>query len=160
MELQEVPCENLKTLKNNLPDTAFSSYYQSKSCRIKSNLSINEAKALTKQRDIIIQKAGKGNTLVILDKVSYIEKMKGLLSDTSKFERLDIPPDKDLNFVINSEDKIKNILKSFHNKESLTDILYKKILSAGCRPGILYAQAKVHKPVINNCPFFRLSIHT
>ena len=25
----------------------------------------------------------------------------------------------------------------------------------GCRPGILYGQAKVHKAVINNCPSFR-----
>ena len=60
-----------------------------------------------------------------------------------------------MNFVINSEDKIKNILKSFHDKESLTDMLYKKILPAGYRPGILYSQAKVHKPVINNCSSFR-----
>ena len=32
-------------------------------------------------------------------------------------------------------------------------MLYKKILPVGCLPGILYGQAKVHKPVINNCPF-------
>ena len=68
---------------------------------------------------------------------------------------LKIPPDKHLNFVINSQDKIKNILKSLHDKESLTDMLYKKISHVGCRPRILYGQAKVHKPVINNCPSFR-----
>ena len=75
--------------------------------------------------------------------------------DTSKFERLEIPPDKYLNSVINSQDKIKNILKSLHDKESLTDMLFDKISPVGCRPGILYGQAKVHKPVISNCPFFR-----
>ena len=48
--------------------------------------------------------------------------MKELISDTSKFERLEIPPDKHLNFVINSQEKIKNILKILHDKESLTDI--------------------------------------
>lgn len=41
--------------------------------------------------------------------------MKKLLSDASKFERLEFPSDKYLNFVINSHDKIKNI----HDKESL-----------------------------------------
>ena len=63
-----------------------------------------------------MQKADKGNTVVILDKESYIEKMKELSSGTSKFEHLEIPPDKHLNFVINSQDKIKKILKSLHDK--------------------------------------------
>ena len=52
----------------------------------------------------MIQKTDKGKTAVILDKESYIEKMKELLSDTSK--HLEIPPDKYLNFVINSPEKL------------------------------------------------------
>ena len=36
--------------------------------------------------------------------------MKELLGDTNKFEGLEISLDKHLNFVINSQDKIKNIL--------------------------------------------------
>ena len=81
--------------------------------------------------------------------------MKELISDTSKFEHLEVPPDKHLNSVINFQHKIKNILKSLHDKESLTDMLYKKVSPVGCHPGILYWQAKVHKPVINNCQSFR-----
>ena len=157
IKLEEVPSENLKILKNKLLDTATSSCAKIKSCRINSNLSNNDAKTLknlTKQKDVI-QKADKGNTIVILDKESYIEKVKELLGDTSKFERLEIPPDKHLNSVINSQDKIKSILKSLCDKESLTDMLYKKILPGGCHPGILYGQSKVHKPVINDCPSFR-----
>ena len=60
---EEVPGENLNILKNKLLDTSTSSYAKIKSCRIKSNLSIDEVKALknvTKQKDIIIQKADKG----------------------------------------------------------------------------------------------------
>ena len=34
-------------------------------------------------------------------------------------------------------------------------MLYKKISPVGYHPGILYGQAKVHKPVINNCPSCR-----
>ena len=82
-------------------------------------------------------------------------KILKILGDTSKYEHLDIPPDKHLNFVINSQDKIKNILKSIHDKERVSDMLYKKISPVGCCPGILYGQARVHKPVINNCPSFR-----
>ena len=47
---------------------------------------------------------------------------------------------------------MKNILKSLHDKESLTDMLYKKTSPVGCRPGILHGKTKVHKSVINNRP--------
>ena len=60
IKLEEVPNENLKILKNKLLDTATFSYAKIKSCRISSNLSSNEAKALkklTKQKDVIMQKA-------------------------------------------------------------------------------------------------------
>ena len=73
-------------------DTATSCHAKTKNCRIKSNLSSDEAQALrnlTKQRDIIIQKVDKGNTVVTLGKESYIDKMNELLNDTSKFERLE-----------------------------------------------------------------------
>ena len=60
-----------------------------------------------------------------------------------------------MNFIINSQDKIKDILKSLHDKENLIDMLCKKILPVGYHPGILYGQAKVHKPVINNFPSLR-----
>ena len=110
---EEVPSENLKILKAKFLGIATSSYAKIKSCRIRSNLSNDEAKPLknlTKQKDIVIQKPHNGNTVVILDKESYIEKMKELLGDTNKFEGLEISLDKHLNFVINSQDKIKNIL--------------------------------------------------
>ena len=50
------------------------------------NLSEEEYKAflsLSKNNDIITQKADKGNTVVLLDKSSYIKKIKELLADTS-----------------------------------------------------------------------------
>ena len=88
---KEVPSDNLNILKNKFLDTATCFDAKIKSCRVKSNPSNNEAKGLknfTKQKNIIIQRADKGNTVVVLDKESYIEKMKELLRDTSKFERL------------------------------------------------------------------------
>ena len=127
-------------------------------CRINPNFNGSEAKTLRNlatQKHIITQKADKENTLVILEKEYNIDKMKKLSSGTSKFERLEILPDKLLNFVINSQGKIKFILNRLHDNESLPDMLYKKPWPVGCRPGILYGQAKALKPVSNNCPTFR-----
>ena len=45
---REVPSDNVKILKNKLLETATSSYAKIKSCRINSNLSSDEAKALKK----------------------------------------------------------------------------------------------------------------
>ena len=95
--MEDVPTKNLNILKNTLLDTVTSPYAKIKSWRIKSNVSTDEARALrnlTRQKDDIIQKADKGTTIVILDKKSYIEKMKELLGDISKSEPLEIPPDK------------------------------------------------------------------
>ena len=64
--------------------------------------------------------------------------MKELLGGTSTFGHLEISTEKHLNFVTDSHDKFKNILKSLHDKESLTDMLYKKVSAVGCRIGILY----------------------
>ena len=42
-------------------------------------------KDLIKNRDLIIQKADKGNIVVILNENNYISKTKEILSDSSKF---------------------------------------------------------------------------
>ena len=76
--------------------------------------------------------------MVVLDKESYIEKMQGLLSYTSRFERLEIPLGKHFNFVIYSQDKVKNILKSLHDKERYAYMLYKAVSPMECRPEVLY----------------------
>ena len=49
---------------------------------------------MKQNNDIIIQKADKGNTVVIIDKDAYKTKMKSLISDPSKFKKLDIQNDK------------------------------------------------------------------
>ena len=73
---EKVPSKILNISKAKLLGTGISFYAKIKSYRIKSNGSGNEAKVLrklTKQKDVIIQKADKGNTVVILDKESYIK---------------------------------------------------------------------------------------
>ena len=47
-----------------------------------------------------IQKADKGNTVVINDKEKYIEGVKCDISDASKLIQLNIKPDKYLSYII------------------------------------------------------------
>ena len=58
------------------------------------NLTVSEFKALrhlSKNKNIVIQKADKDNTIVILDKISYISAIEEILNDLTKFSNLDIP---------------------------------------------------------------------
>ena len=57
------------------------------------NLSKEEHIALNnliKNKDLVIQKADKGNTVVVINKYDYISKMKTILKDTLKFCKLSI----------------------------------------------------------------------
>ena len=47
---------------------------------------------LSKQKDIIIMKSDKGNGLVILDRKPYNNTIEEIISDTSKFEKLNKYP--------------------------------------------------------------------
>ena len=76
-----------KAVKSKLLDTAFSSFDKFNKNQVKSNLSKEEQKALRnlrKQNHLVIQKADKGNTVVITEKKAYIEKMKDIISDKRK----------------------------------------------------------------------------
>ena len=72
------------------------------------NITPDELKALkdlSSRKDIIIQKADKGNSVVILNKRDYIERMTEMLSDIDKFKKLNVKPGKELNLLLKHEDK-------------------------------------------------------
>ena len=65
--------------------------------------------SLNKNKDIVIQKYDKGNSVVI---VSNIKRMGNLLSDQRKVERVTLKNDTFLNFLVNQERFIGTILKN------------------------------------------------
>ena len=68
-----------KAIKSKILDTAFSSFDNFNNNRMRSNLGKEELKALhnlRKQKHLVIQKADKGNTVVITEINAYINKMK------------------------------------------------------------------------------------
>ena len=56
-----------------------------------------------KNKNIAIQKSYKGNSVVIVDKADYLDKMENLLNDTRKFEIINLKNDGILNFAVNQE---------------------------------------------------------
>ena len=129
--------------------------------KFENNLSaeeINSLKALMRNKDIIfkiIQKADRSNTVVITDEEKYIEGVKRAISVSNKFVKLNISPDKYLNYIINAEKKFKQLFKDLLDNDKISKDKYDKICPRGSRPGILYGNLKIHKPVVNNLPKFR-----
>ena len=79
--------EELVFAKNELKHIAFSTFktYNKKSHKFE-NISQDEHQAfleLVRNDDIIIQKADKGNVIVIIDKMSYFTKIEIILNDES-----------------------------------------------------------------------------
>ena len=97
---------------------------------------VNSLKALWCKNTI--QKADKGNTVVISDKEKYIEGLKSVISDSNKFVQLNITPDKCLNYIINFEKKFEQLFKNLLDNDKISIDGYDKICPKGSRPGILY----------------------
>ncbi len=111
------------------------------------NLTDAEHKALielSKDKEIIITKADKGNAVVIQNKTDYLEKVHKLLTSTGKFKELK----KDV--TISREEEFIKYLRSINSSSQkgsgeISDEVYKEIMPFGSRPGIMYGLPKIHK---------------
>ena len=86
--------------------------------------------------------------MVLLNRNDYIKQMNEILSDSSKFMKLDIKPRKEINSLLQQEERFISFLKKV--KTSISDQLYKELYPRGSEPGIMYDLSKIHKPSINN----------
>ena len=105
-----------KLFKAKIKDIALSSYkLLNDNCKYENNLSSEELsslKTLMRNKNIVIQKADKGNTVVIMDKGKYIQGVKNVISDSSKFIPLKIPPEDYINYIVNVEKKFRKLFKA------------------------------------------------
>ena len=87
------------------------------------NLSKEEFTALqnlSKNKDLIIQKSDKGNSVVIVQRQDYLRKMNDILSDKKKFSKVSLKDDILLNFVIRQEKHVDKFVKKLVESKSMT----------------------------------------
>ena len=144
-------------MKSRLRDSAFSSYKDTGKT-LEKNLpkeKFDALKILLKNKDIIVQKADKGNTVVILNREDYVCKIKSILNENSKFQKVYTDHDKILNHLIYMENRVTDVLKTLRDKKEISIEKYKDLSPSGSSPGIMYGSAKVHKIVTDSLPSFR-----
>ena len=62
--------------------------------------------------------------------------MSKVLNNNAKFEMIQFDHDKELNYVLNLEKKMINVLKYLNNKGEITEVDYNHLYPCGSRPGI------------------------
>ena len=136
---------DLASVKTRLHNTAFTSYSAfNKDKPPPFNLSKDEFEwqcKLKNENNLVIQRVGKGNTIVILDKDPYWKSVETLLKDSSKFKNIPVAPDKDLNYIIHSEKRVTDLLQKLHNKNVISEETYSKLRPVGLKPRTLYGPA-------------------
>ena len=136
--------ESILHLKSKIKDVGLSLFrLYNKKDHLFENLSEEEYQAflsLSKNNDII-QKANKGNTVVLLDKSSYIKKIEELLADTSKFAKVGFNKkhkvNQELQHLLDLEVNIKTCLDNLLEKQYISKEDCNFLKPCGSRPGIM-----------------------
>ena len=129
-------------------------------CKFENNLSAEETNSLKalmwKKKTLSSKKLIKVKPLVITGKEKYIKGVKRASSYFDKFVQLNITPEKYLNHIVNVEKKSKQLFRNLLDNDKISKDEYDKICPKGSRLGVFYGNPKIHKPVVNNFPKFRM----
>ena len=88
------------------------------------NLSKEELIALqnlSKNKDLIIQKSDRGNSVGIVQRQDYIKKINDFLSDQKKFSKVSLKDDILLNLAISQEKQVDKVPKKLSESKSMTE---------------------------------------
>ena len=150
----------LMHLKSKIKDVGLSSFrlYNKKDHRFE-NLTEDEYEAFLNfksNKNIIIQKADKVNSVVVIDRLKYVSKVEELLSDRSKFVKIEFNSkhtvNQDVRHLLDMELEMKSCLDDLLNKNYLSKDDYKYLKPCGSKPGIMYGLCKIHKGTTVNDP--------
>ena len=68
-----------------------------------------------RNRNVVIQRTEKGNTLFIIDKYKHIQGVRNVISDSSKFIPVNIPPEDYMNYIVNVEKKFRKLFNNLYD---------------------------------------------
>ena len=99
----------------------------------------NAAKSLKENPNLVIRKADKSSIYVLLDKAEYLDKLDDILSDSSKFQKINRDP------TLTLKQEANKLISTLNAARG--DIHMPKIIG-DFSPGYLYGNVKTHK--LNN----------
>ena len=146
--------EGLDFIKTRTKEVALPSYQNCNNNALQ-YLSREEFLALQNLRtnkNIVIQKSDKSNSVVNVNNTDYSDNMENLLNDKHKFEKNNLKNAGILSFAVNKEKRVNNIFKKFVASNSISGETRRFIKPVRTGLVIIYGIGKVHKDIINNFP--------
>lgn len=106
-------------------------------------------------KELIIKKADKGNSVVLLNRADCMFKMKSILKDEpSKFKKFEVDESKVLNYVINLANRITSLIKILNVKSEFSLETYNAFYPVYVKLEVLKQLAKIQKLVTKNISSF------
>ena len=106
---------------------------------------LRQHRVLRKNKDIVITKPHKGNGVVILHQNLYNNAIEEIVSDSSKFEKLNEDP------TLKREASLQRFLRKLKQKNFFNEIEYDKLYPSGSAPARTYCAPKMHKFSSSDC---------
>ena len=78
-----------------------------------------------------------------------------MVNDTSKFEKINVEPDKDYNFMVKEKSVVDDFLATLVSKKSIDENTRSNLIPHGPQPARLYGSPKIHKPLVDGIPKYR-----
>ena len=153
----EVANQRLDLLKIDLKKIAYSSFNRYNFLK-ELNLSRPEYDALKKlssNKDIVIQKSDKGNSVVVVNRLDYLNRMQEMVDDVTKFEEVRVDEGKDYNFMTKQTREVNELLTELLKKHSITQTEREQLSPDGPSPARLYGLPKIHKALVDGLPKLR-----
>ena len=94
---------------------------------------------LRKNKDIVVTKPDKGNGVVILDRKLYNNAIEEIISDSSKFKKLNEDP------TLKREASLQGFLCKLKQKNFFNEIEYDKLYPSSSALARIYGTPKIHK---------------
>ena len=104
----------------------------------------NSIRKLSDDDSIVVCKFDKGNGVVLLNKDDYNQKCYEILSDSSKFKKLN--SDYMVDTILKKRRSLQNyVYRYLYKHEDIDEATYNNLYDVGCSPGKFYGLVKVHK---------------
>ena len=154
---------DLDFVKSKIKDAALGSFwfYNTNVLQNLYNQELEALDKLSKNKNLVVQKADKGNSVVLVDRDVYVKHIENVLEDNTKFE-VGIKT-RILNFQVNHEKRANEILKSLKYSGSLNDKQHKKLKQLDLELVLYMTFVKFtafvkftkHKAIVDVCLTFR-----
>ena len=139
--LENLPNEGLDFVKAKTKEAELSSYRSCNNKNVPQKLSKEKfiaSQNLSRNKDLIIRKSDKGNSVVVVQRQDNLKKMHDILSDQKKFSKVSLKDDTLLHFPINQEKHVDKVPKKLVESKSMTEKAMKSLKPLSTRPAIMY----------------------